>query len=302
MMINGGNIGRKRAVLVMLGGSRDRFAEGCPRPAKRTRRFVEDVVYTKDQATQSPPPARTVPEVVVVPEGTVPPLSSKAMKILDPRPGTTGAGVLVSSGPGAEKPATTTTAATPSTSATPVLSTRASAAAAAAARNEMTAKREQEEAAAQMVVTEEVTATLTASCQSLESKGSTGLSQLLSFLVNVQVKTQDHQGLFDAAMKALKERAQFRKEFCDFERVMDMTNVVYGKKPSPIFLDVEDVNFALSNEVYDQHLFMRLFCAFVVTRLQLIRGDLLSYAAGEKEIALVDKQLKAWASRSYYYM
>lgn len=131
--------------------------------------------------------------------------------------------------------------------------------------------------------------------QQLTSSGHVCLAQLMTFVLHVQVNLRKHPALFEEVMKTLEKDAELRKDLMEYETVLDPTAMVYGKKPSAIFLELIDPRFPATEE-YDQIVFMRQFVGYAVTRLQLVR-DLIP-----SKCMLLENELKAWVNRAYDYM
>lgn len=130
-----------------------------------------------------------------------------------------------------------------------------------------------------------------------------GMAQLLSFVAQAQVQCQEHLELFNMAMKKVNEAPALRKDFCDFEKVWSCVDVVYGRRPSAIFADLIDPRFPVVH-TYHQHIFLRLFMHYAVTRLQLLRDMVMEKSGGPdvEEVGLVDTFLKFWLQRAPAYL
>ncbi len=301
---------RKKTVVHVLGGPTPSAETArakrpiCehPSPNKRVKTTVAEVVYHATQSTHAPPPPRTAPPPLVVgvplagSSKTAQSKATKSMNAIDAQVKATTA-----TGMGLHGPAPPTAKdSPPAVASTCKFSLRSSSAAAVSAAAPSVA------AGPTLQAPVEVTATTTASLAGLAQRLDTahhlpGMAELLAFVVHAQVQSQDHAALFAATMAALQTQHRLRKDLCDFEQVFDCTAPVYGKKASAIFQELgpADGKFAVPTESYHEHLFMRLWMHFVVTRLQLVRDLVEGHA---DEVALVDAQLKQWWKRAYEYM
>jgi hypothetical protein len=190
----------------------------------------------------------------------------------------------------------------------PLGPTRKSSSAAAAAVAAEQSRREEEAARAASVVTPAMEAALRRAEGRVAGAGYPGMGELLRFLLHAQIRVLDHGALLGSVHAALAACPHLRKAFCDFEAVMacgDASQLVYGKAPAAVFTELRG-DAAAAVEVYDEHIFLRLFMLFVNARLHSVREMLLAgvgeQEGAEEEVALVDGLLKAWVARAYDYI